>query len=505
MQRAKEPSSPSEDCAGLAKTKQSSNHDEGARRMLAAPAPFHEIAVEAGYFLLIAVLIYLLHPSNLLDSDEGVILNGAWNLLNGQRLYLDFFEYVPPGAFYTIYATWALTGAHYWAAQLVGIGFLLFGAAGVQLIASEIMRSARLEAPAWSIRITPLLFSVFSATWPLINHNTFSTVTAIWATYFLLKSIRSDSARYTLVAGSLAGVASVFLQHRGLAVVAGATTTYALMWYGSRQAVILKLVILFALASAIAPALMMALFPPATLYYDLFIFPTLNYARVNSVNPAPLLIALGLLVTTSWYLRRDCNRLVLLLILIQAALLLSTVPRPDLGHVLAVIFPLLCLLPLAVARFVSERPASILKTSSAPLWMSAVIFTAGSAVRLLVFAADTEPRLFSFIRENCASSPYLYAGPFTPGLYFATEKQNATRYSVLLTGLNTNAQFEDAATSLSHLDVPCAVTNYALAQKFGYTENNAVDRYLRDNYQVAFVDGDFQVLRRRTRPSVPSE
>ena len=38
-------------------------------------------------------------------GDEGYLLHGAERLLRGRRLYIDFFEFLPPGSF-VIVAVW---------------------------------------------------------------------------------------------------------------------------------------------------------------------------------------------------------------------------------------------------------------------------------------------------------------------------------------------------------------------------------------------------------------
>lgn len=457
--------------------------------------PLREPYVGAACLLLNVALLVLLHGANFYDSDQGVILNGAWSLYNGKKLYLDFFEYVPPGGFYLVYATWLLTGPHYWAAQLTGILFLLLGAVGVQRIAGLIVRESGVNAPPWSVRITALLFCATSAAWPMINHNTFSIVVAVWACDFLLRALCRPSSRDNVMAGVLAGVTFAFLQHRGLAVVAAALITYFLLWLRGFQWRVVGDAMQFVLASLIVPALLLVVFTPGALYDSLYQFPAVNYWQVNRVDPTPLLAAFAAIAVFAWYLRKQQSDLILFLEVLQCLLLLSIVMRPDMSHVLAVIFPLLCLLPLVVARFVRTRPDSILNVSSAALWMTFGVFLVGAAARLVLFSGDAAPKMLAYVRDNCTSSPYLYAGPFMPGVYFETGKLNATRYSVLMTGLNTDAQFRDAAADLSRLAVPCAVVNYTMMEKFGYSRDNPVDRYLDEHYRVVFEVADFRVLK----------
>jgi hypothetical protein len=100
-----------------------------------------------------------------LDSDEGQILTGAWNLFDGQQIYHDFFEFIGPGSF-----TW------------VGLFFRLLGPSyGVALLASQRLllislwsfhASSRLvidHRPA--SRAASVLWLLAATMPPLINHN----------------------------------------------------------------------------------------------------------------------------------------------------------------------------------------------------------------------------------------------------------------------------------------------------------------------------------------------
>ena len=93
--------------------------------------------------------------------------------------------------------------------------------------------------------------------------------------------------------------------------------------------------------------------------------------------------------------------------------------------------------------------------------------------------------LFSFLKTNCNGSSPLYAGPFLPGLYFETRRLSPTAFSVLMTNLNTPAQFSLAVTQLAEKKPQCAVLNYQMVQK-KYTTNNPVDSYIFSSYHLIY-------------------
>ena len=47
-------------------------------------------------------------------GDEGVLLHGAERLLAGRRLYVDFFEFLPPGGFVIVAVWFGVAGVSLW-------------------------------------------------------------------------------------------------------------------------------------------------------------------------------------------------------------------------------------------------------------------------------------------------------------------------------------------------------------------------------------------------------
>src|SRR5215467_4347676 len=54
-------------------------------------------------------------------GDEGVLLNGALRLLRGERLYADFFEFLPPGGFVLTALWFSVAGISFESARLLAI------------------------------------------------------------------------------------------------------------------------------------------------------------------------------------------------------------------------------------------------------------------------------------------------------------------------------------------------------------------------------------------------
>ncbi len=102
----------------------------------------------------------------------------------------------------------------------------------------------------------------------------------------------------------------------------------------------------------------------------------------------------------------------------------------------------------------------------------------------------------SYVEQNCADSPYLYAGPLQPGLHFETRKINPTRYYLLLTRFNTEAQFAEARADLDRHRPQCIMVEYSGVVKFGYDRQNPVEAFIRQNYKTGTQFGTLEVLQR---------
>lgn len=452
------------------------------------------------FWLLCAGVLLSLHAKNELDSDEGVVLNGAWHLLNGRIPYTDFFEYIAPGSFYLVFAVWKLFGANFWLAKLLGM--LAIAAAVVGTYRTGLLISSRqdVSVPGWAHFVGPLVFSVMSGYWPAINHNTFNIALVVWSAYFTTRSILHRSFRDACIGGLLTGAAILFLQHRGLVLAASTSLFFALLYLRNKEAAWLNHVGGFLGGVLIPVAVIFVFWPGSLVIENLFRFPATRYLEVNQFDPSLFLVTACALLLAVWLLRNCSSQGAWFLVLLQAALFLTALQRPDFNHITSVLFPVLALFPLLLAAASTSASKFFLFWHSGSLLILVLPLTILAIVRPSWFVDESQHLAIQFVRQNCTSSPYIYAGPFAPGLYFETRKLNPTRYGVLLTGLNTDAQFLEARNDVEALRPQCVVTNYAMVAKFNYDKNNALDHYIASNYELAYQVGAIQVLELRTPP-----
>jgi hypothetical protein len=434
----------------------------------------------------LAVIVLCIKGRHVPESDEGLILEGAWNLYNHRELYLDSFQIVAPGAFYVVYWLWQAVGPGYASAQLLGIGCIL-------LACLAIFRTSRLlGARAPLAYAGPLLYALASATWPAINHNAFSAAWLAWALYFALRAMDAGSPRDSACAGLCSGAAVVFMQNRGLAMLVALAGWHAVHYALARERRELALLCAY-VAASLVPLLVLLHWPLPLLYESLVRFPLLHYTEVNRVAPWPLVVA-AIYVVLAALATRNGDRKVTLLFIVQVALLATALQRTDLAHVLVVSFPLLALVPLvgaAMRRPMYRAGMRRYVYGGAAIALVAYVVSYASVHSYLVWRFGGLGReLTAFARTQCRS---IYAGPFMPGMYFETRKLNPTSYPYLLTGLNTAKQFAQAARELARAAPQCVVANYRMADRFHYARDNPVDRYIAGHYRPYFARGGVTV------------
>lgn len=448
------------------------------------------------FLLVCSALLIALHATHQLDSDEGLVLHGAWNILNGRTLYTDFFEYVAPGSFYLVAAAWKMFGAHYWVAKFIGIAAIASAVLGVYRIGEILVAEQRVTVAPWAMLFGPFVFCLFSGYWPAVNHNTFNLALVIWSTYFVSRSLLKGDWVDAAIAGGICGIAVLFLQHRGAALAATAIPALYFFQRGGKPRARWASTAAFLIALAVPIAGVLLVWSPSVLVENLIRFPATHYMEVNWVDPSLFFIGATYIVLAAWLLRHGSGRAAWFMMLLQAVFFMSALQRPDLGYITRTLFPLLALFPLLVsaASTASRLSKFFLAWIGAGVLLLTVLVPTAIATRYAtpLFEVSQHPAL-RYVRENCTASPYLYAGPFVPGHYFETGKLNPTRHSYLVTNLNTSAQFLDVLKDIQAHAPQCVVTNYPLVEKFRHDRNNPVDNYIARNYEVVYQAGRIQV------------
>ncbi len=443
-------------------------------------------------WLLLFVSLIVLHIKHSLDSDEGIVLDGAWNLLHHHHLYFDFFEFTPPGAYYLIYWSWLLLGAHYFVAKAVSILILCGCAIGIYQIwlATSINKSI---SATKLIFVSLFLFALTTAYWPTISYHVFNLFFIIWATYFFIVALSTPTKKNIIMSGLLAGLSCLFLQNIGLITVFALASFLFSLFIAEKNNSWLKLLLLFLISSLLLPLLLFFIWPAKLLFTNLFVFPFTNYTQATRVSFGLLIFFFLLWGMVAALLAK--SKMIWLLLYLQFCLLISTFSLADHLHISLLIFVFFVLLP----DIVIQIKRSVYKNYFQLLIYLAIFIVIYPPITSLVddplFKSIGGNRLFPFLQINCNDSPYLYAGPFLPGLYFEAKKLNSTSFSWLITNHHTPAQFALAAVQLGKNKPQCAVLNYQMVQKYKYNINNPVDSFIFLNYHLVYKDGGILVYK----------
>lgn len=158
------------------------------------------------------------------DYGDGIIyLDPGKRMFEGETMYRDFFELVPPGMAIVTFFLFKLFGPRLWIPNLeillVGLGLAWLGV----IIAKKLVRPSLALLPS-AIFIVGVYGRQLDAT-----HHWYSLLTATAAIAVLME--RRTAARIA-TAGFLCGLTACFTQPRGFAVVVGFG---AYLWWESRQ------------------------------------------------------------------------------------------------------------------------------------------------------------------------------------------------------------------------------------------------------------------------------
>ena len=458
------------------------------------PRPIVEVARSAEPALLLglaAFLMLLLSKSDVVQFDEGYTLNAAWQTWNGMKMYDDFRLLVGPAGGYAIYFVWKLVGhPSFLAARVLSLLFSFSSIAAVTLIlVSRGIRGARLA-------LAVVAWVVASAQYVALNHNSFSSHAGAWMLFAFLRAQERDRVGggkrvdHVLV-GVAGGVVLLFLETKGLALIASAAL-FTLLAVRGKRGLKAAAALLAGAAAVVAPLLLV--WRPTVLVREWFIEPLagdyLGHTNVSRTLAAVCLaVALGMGAVGA----RMRDRSLIAVAAFQVALVVSFLNNMDILHVAVNSFPLLVFVPMALQRRAARAPEAA--TGGEKLSASAVMAIVVGMFAVLMLTPPARPMLerstlyVDFIRRQSrnifprprvAAAHAIYAGPFMPGLYYELGKKNPYFISFTLV-CNAEcrgrllAQIEETRPEIAFLA-------YEMVRHFGYDQNNPVDAYFRDHY-----------------------
>lgn len=440
-------------------------------------------------FLTISALLF--NFNHRLSSDEGIVLDHAVKISEGEILYKDFFSFVAPGSFYLTGFFFKLISESYWVAKLISLILQLLSVFLIFKITLSLTKEkflSQISAFIW-------LFTS-SISYPAISFNTQSTYISICATFFLLKAgvTSKKSLFYYFFGGLLLGLVVIFLQNKGFLLIL--LFTLYLFFLVISKKLPLKSLLAFLFGSALLPASLLLLWNAKLLFQTLIIWPIKNQLVFNPHTDIIFLFGLIFLLMTTYllFIEKDKNPLIIIGIT-QIGLLLSIDRRFDIYHLGINSFPLIviCLQFINRLRHDFELPSFSKRVR---------LFLPVLYLYLVVEVLQSNMQTFTLYQQFKAevkknNIDNFYAHPFLPGYYFELLEENPYPNNFLITGMHPEKNFNQNLTTLLRVKPKHVLVNYEMVEKFKYNRDNNLDNYINSNYKTVDNFGALMIMEKR--------
>ncbi len=165
-------------------------------------------------FVTIVICLFPLLPVASLDADEGMTLDGAQRILNGQVPYRDFFLFFTPGSYYLLALSFKLFGNSLVVARSVLlVTYGLFGAITYSLARCMSGRSGSITACVLVLECAVPAF--------LSLHNWYSSLYALFAVYSAHRLLDTPKRSWAFLLGIAASLTFLTEQSKGAGLLLG--------------------------------------------------------------------------------------------------------------------------------------------------------------------------------------------------------------------------------------------------------------------------------------------
>jgi len=166
-------------------------------------------------FLLSFLYLCIFRRYSWVDPDEGIILQGAQRILDGQVLYRDFFSFFTPGSYYFFALIFRVFGDNYLVAHtalaLLGAIFSPFTYLLARRVCSR--QGCLLVTGLMTVTAVPCRF--------IVIHNWDSTFLACAALYCAVRFMESPAAAWAFAASTFTSLTMLFEQSKGAGLLIG--------------------------------------------------------------------------------------------------------------------------------------------------------------------------------------------------------------------------------------------------------------------------------------------
>ena len=484
-----------------------------------------------------------------LEPDEGILLQGAQRVLDGQVPYRDFFSFYTPGSFYLVAGLFKIFGDSFMVARL---SLALTGAV-CSLLTYLLVR-----------RVCSRRFAVFAAALAsaagvayrfLVLHNWYSTLLAFLALYSAVRLLESRKPAWAFSTGSFCALTAMFEQSKGAGICLGLALGFVALRIATKR---------HFLGRSELTNLTLGFFWPLILVFAYFgtqhsigtmvadwLWPMRHYTSANHVAygyqnwsddarelifhngpvwtrvikilavspgflvPALPLVAAGLLVYWVTRGRREstpldrCGYYVLTCGALSGLLVSVLMVRADIIHFMYLAPLWYVPLPWVLdagdfrsATLRALRPYLVMLIGTTFGLMSLVILTTATgahdriATRRGLIRTAEKDAVVGYTQNHTEPEDKILVYPYLPLYYYLTGTRSPAPLDYFQPGMNTPQQAEEIITSLQMQDVNVVLFELSFAEKTGTSwpgtplgslANDPVGGYLARNYRVCKV------------------
>jgi hypothetical protein len=174
-----------------------------------------ECLITISIFVVSFLYLSLFRRATWIDLDEGIILQGAQRILEGQVLYRDFFSFFTPGSYYLLALVFRVFGDSYVVAHT------LLAVVGAAFSPITYLLSRRVCGRQASLLVTALMMITALPLRFVVLHNWDSTLWACLTLYCAVRLLETCSLRWAFAAASFASLTVLFEQSKGAGLLLG--------------------------------------------------------------------------------------------------------------------------------------------------------------------------------------------------------------------------------------------------------------------------------------------
>jgi len=456
-----------------------------------------EVGIVLLLFVATCLYLRLFYDYTDLNGDEGIILQGAQRILNGEVPYRDFFSFFTPGSYYWMALLFKVFGDSILVARTALIVYGGLFSVLTYLLARRVCSRGTALLTVYLLTLTCLPYSF------LALHNWDSTLWALLALYFAVRFLETPHWGFAAAAGVFASLTCLFEQSKGAGLVLGLVMGFgAIIWLSGRDKRSLGLTHLWAFLAGFAlPALItVAYFAARHCLPQMLVdclWPLQHYAAVNKVPygfmgmryseldkvlarpwgyrlaiivllspcfivPALPILAVGALGFWLLRLRRGeqpnvASYYVLVSTTLVGLLLSTLASRPELIHILfqAPLFFLILAWGLDGLCFRSQFAQNIQRLLKYYIFLSftglglALLWRPLNAHTVLetrhgALRAERSDPVLQELQARVRPGEKIFVYPYQPLYYYLTSTFSPTHYEYLQLGMHTPEQFAEA-------------------------------------------------------------